>query len=413
MTGAVPPSSVQGPSSKRSAQVVLLSVAVVAGLLLAVFVIIPYGAFVAPLADHAPHNPTYSVTFSVGGLRSPSSWSVSMAGHSKTSTGALIEFALPNGTYSYNVTTTQSNTTVAPAAGTLQVTGIPLNISVRFTQPTAALYSVTFTQYTLPPDTPWSVWYDWGYTLTWGNEIIAQFPNGTYPFTVTPEPGYIPTPASGSVNVTGSNITVPIVFTPAPVYPLTFYEHGLPAGSGWYVTLDYTSSATKNTSHTFWLSNGTYPYLIGPAYVGNDLWAATPANGTAVIQGMGVSVNASFYPEYYGANFNETGLPSGTFWTLNLTVNGNASQSEGTDASEIGFYLPNGTYGFNVGPIAGYTATPLSGSFTIHGNDFSQTIQFKASGAGPYVRTFARSVVPPPATPIGAATATPARFRAV
>ena len=60
------------------------------------------------------------------------------------------------------------------------------------------------------------------------------------------------------------------------------------------------------------------------------------------------------------ATFNQSGLPSGTVWSV--TFNGTTVSSNGTAKS---FHVKNGTYNYTIGAVAGYMATPTSGSVTI------------------------------------------------
>jgi YVTN family beta-propeller protein len=69
--------------------------------------------------------------------------------------------------------------------------------------------------------------------------------------------------------------------------------------------------------------------------------------------------------------FNETGLPSGTSWSVLL----NGSKLSSTSTS-ITFTEPNGTYDYTVGVVSGYFAAPSSGSLTVSGATEYQNITF-------------------------------------
>ena len=64
----------------------------------------------------------------------------------------------------------------------------------------------------------------------------------------------------------------------------------------------------------------------------------------------------------YAVTFSESGLKTGTTWSVNL---GGAVNSSSTTA--IGFSEPNGTYSYSIGAVSGYTASPSSGSVTVSG----------------------------------------------
>lgn len=67
----------------------------------------------------------------------------------------------------------------------------------------------------------------------------------------------------------------------------------------------------------------------------------------------------------------ESGLPAGTPWAV--TVRSYTSDGSGP---VIPVYEPNGTYGFQVTPVAGYRVVPRDGSFTVGGVRASVGIRF-------------------------------------
>lgn len=104
--------------------------------------------------------------------------------------------------------------------------------------------------------------------------------------------------------------------------------------------------------------------LNGTSYVGNvsvgsapRALAADPANGFEYVVNSGsntVSVLATAYP----VAFNETGLASGSVWSVTL-----AGSTASSTSSSIGFLEPNGTYAYDVPAPAGYrlvSAVPAS-----------------------------------------------------
>jgi len=74
----------------------------------------------------------------------------------------------------------------------------------------------------------------------------------------------------------------------------------------------------------------------------------------------------------YNITFTESGLPSGTTWSV--TFNGNATSSTTSTISYTG--IANGSYSFSVGSITGYTASPSSGTITVNGGNVNQAITF-------------------------------------
>ncbi len=102
-------------------------------------------------------------------------------------------------------------------------------------------------------------------------------------------------------------------------------------------------------------------------------------NGYSLAVGWG-SINAYSFvldqsstsppPAKYTVTFTESGLPSGTTWSVTL----GGSTSSGTGS--ISFSEPNGTYTYSVGAVSGYTSSPSSGSLTVNGAAVSQAISF-------------------------------------
>ncbi|MEM4100990.1 MAG: hypothetical protein QXI08_06045, partial [Thermoplasmata archaeon] len=80
-------------------------------------------------------------------------------------------------------------------------------------------------------------------------------------------------------------------------------------------------------------------------------------------------------PTTYTVTFTESGLPSGTSWSV--TFNGNTKSSTTNTISFTG--IANGTYSYSVGAVSGYTASPSSGTITVNGANVNQAITFTAS----------------------------------
>jgi len=81
-------------------------------------------------------------------------------------------------------------------------------------------------------------------------------------------PGYRTTNWSGSVQVFGENVSLPIAWSPV-TYTVWFNETGLPAGAAWTLSLQAGSvnlgGSYNGPSASFELANGSYPYsVMGP-----------------------------------------------------------------------------------------------------------------------------------------------------
>lgn len=237
-----------------------------------------------------------------------------------------------------------------------------------------ANFTVTLQATGLPAGTTWSASFDGVPATSSGPSLAFDVSNGTYPYEVDALPGIVPSPASGLVVVDGSEQTVPIAFQHA--YTLTFAEVGLPAGANWSVRVDGRSNASGGPRIAFAVTNGTHAFEV-TVIAG---YPATPSSGVVTVAGADFTEAIVFAAFTYRVTFNETGLPTGTSWSIIL--NGSINSSSTT---AIGFFEPNRTsLSFSVGAVPGYTANPPSGAVSVLGSAVSQTIDFSrgSSGAG-------------------------------
>jgi len=91
----------------------------------------------------------------------------------------------------------------------------------------------------------------------------------------------------------------------------------------------------------------------------------------------------------YSVTFTESGLLSGTSWSV--TFNGN---TETSTTNTISFTEPNGTYSFSIASINGYSVSPSSGSITVNGANVNQAITFTPVTTPLYTITFTESGLP-------------------
>ncbi len=250
--------------------------------------------------------------------------------------------------------------------------------------------SVTFTESGLPAGTDWSVTLG-GATRSSGTPtIVFSETAGSYAYSVAPLAGFEP-PANGSVSVAGAPVGVPIAFVPRspPTYPVTFSESGLSAGTSWSVTLHGTTNRSSGPAIGFAEPSGTYGYSVGaPAGY------ARLANGSVTVSAAPVAISLRFVaarPATYLVGFSETGLPTGSAWSV--SVNGTVENGSG---SQISAALANGSYPFTV-PVSagGYLPNPGRGNLTVDGAPVAVRIAFARPSAGPaYTATFEESGLP-------------------
>lgn len=110
----------------------------------------------------------------------------------------------------------------------------------------------------------------------------------------------------------------------------------------------------------FWQNYGT----------ASDPYGVLPYNNSGAI-----TVNGDYHPlitfKLYQVTFAETGLPSGTSWSVTL---GGITESSTTNT--IVFFDPNGSYAFTVGAVMGYSTMHSSGAVIVSGHNAHRTIKW-------------------------------------
>jgi hypothetical protein len=324
----------------------------------------------------------YTVTFNETGLAAGTPWYASYDDAYNSTTGSFVQFTMSNGSESF-YTGGAPGYLPSPSSGSLDVAGLPVNQTINFTAVSLpGTYVATFTESGLAGGTNWSVTLGGTQQSSTSGEINFTEANGSYDFTVA-SAGYVPTPGSGSILVTGANLTQSISFTVhVPTkYVVAFSETGLASGTSWSVTLGSSTNSSTTSSLTFSEPNGTYTFTVG-AITG---YTATPTTSSVDVAGAAVAqpITFAFPAGTYAVTFTETGLSTGTNWSV--TFNGVTHyDSIGT----ISFTATNGAYSYSVGSIAGYTASPSSGSVTVSGAAVSESITFGTSSSTTHPATF-------------------------
>lgn len=103
--------------------------------------------------------------------------------------------------------------------------------------------------------------------------------------------------------------------------------------------------------------------LPGIAYDPTDGYTVLFGGGNAtVLFGDTWTLDLKTTFSTYPVDFQESGLASGTKWSV--SVNGTTNSSTGTS---VGFQEPNGTYTYVVASVPGYTVSPTNGTFSVSG----------------------------------------------
>jgi hypothetical protein len=317
-------------------------------------------------------SPYYStVTFNETGLpTSGSNWYMNVSGRAAeliwTSLGNWTP-TFPNGTYTYNDSTSWGGYGPTTTHGNFTVAGVPLVVVVAFVR----VYAVHFNETGLPAGTEWSVTVNGTTASSTTSEVRMYEPRGDYPYFVDPLVGYLPTPANGSVDVNGE-VEVDIAWAPPPPpgFNVTFEEDGLPTGSSWSVSIDGSTTFSVGENLSFYLPNDTYPFQIGVV----SGWSPSPKNGSIQVDGVPLFVTIQWTHTgilAYAVNFTESGLPAGTSWSVTL----NRSTQRSTEAT-ISFLETNGTYAYQVSGVTGWKTSLVGGNVTVQGGPKQVEVTF-------------------------------------
>jgi thermopsin len=271
--------------------------------------------------------------------------------HGMNLTGSIVSTTYQGGNFWWNYGTLSDPYDALPYndSGLITVGGdyVPLTF--------ATLYTVTFRETGLASGTTWSLTSEGVERSSNSTTLSLQSPDGTYPFTVAPVSGYsVPSPKS--FTVVGANLTVSLTFRLD--YAVTFTASGLTTGQNWSITASSsvhgvsTGSAAGTSPIVLELDNGSYNYSVG-AVAGDT---PTAAGGQFVVAGRSLQETVTFVKiitPTYPVTFTESGLSSGTSWSVGLGTQQWSSTNTTLDVDET-----NGTYDFDILPVAGYTSTP-------------------------------------------------------
>ena len=173
---------------------------------------------------------------------------------------AFLFYDFPSGAgipYFYNFSSATSYISNSGFVRTVAGNTVPILIQ-------ATTYTVTFTETGLKAGTGWNV--DFQSSIGSGSGTAITFTgvvNGSYTFYVPGVSGYSVSTPGGMVVVNGSNVNVPLTFTPTPTFTVVFTETGLSSGTNWSVNFDGKSYSSNTTTITIsGLSAGSYSYVL-------------------------------------------------------------------------------------------------------------------------------------------------------
>lgn len=188
--------------------------------------------------------------------------------------------------------------------------------------------------------------------------------------------------------------------SPPKSYTVTFEENGLPSGTSWGLTVNGSSYSSTTTSLSVTLADGVYAYTVPEASVRGasgsvTVYEAVASSGSVTVSGSPASVSIPFAlaytepPPTYDVNFTESGLPSGTAWTVVFNGTGHTSSS-----SRIGVAAANGSYPYLIFSNSTEKAAPWSGTVSVSGKAVAVAITFTVPPPSTYRVTLSETGLP-------------------
>jgi YVTN family beta-propeller protein len=322
----------------------------------------------SPITENLTFTPyTTAVTFTESGLPNGLTWyanitdGISEMATTSASGGHDVSIDMTNGTYSFRAAVDSSQwapsytprVSVSTGSGPMPT---PVSVQVPFDQFT---FAATFVESGLAIGSSWSVTCGTVELSSTTTAITFAEGNGTIPYTIHIPAGWgLPTGGTtGFITVDGGS-PAPIDVAFDPLFTVTFSETGLTYGTNWSVTIGSMTMEETGNSTALSLVDGAYTYSVATT---SDLFRPVPAEGNFSVNGAGLNEVIVFQPVVYAVIFEESGLPSGTNWSV--TITGTASTQvllgalEGASpasvtqwshgASSIRVYLANGTYSYS------------------------------------------------------------------
>ena len=329
----------------------------------------------------------YNLTVSESGLPTGNSWTLYLNGKTYSVSGSSASFLVPNGTYYYMALPVSSTYVyyAVPAGGYQVVSGHSMTVNLNFND---YVYNVTFYENTLNPSADWSVTLN-GLTKYSSGSQYVNFTqqNGSYYYNIGTYRDYSSTPASGTVTLSGQEQVINVDFRLANMYAVKFTAINLPLNYAWGLSVsgpfNNTNAIYTTSQITLNLPNGSYVYR---PFSTNTTYKA-PVAGAFTVNGNSVNITLAFTKITYTAEFKESGLKSGTNWTLIL----NGVTQNPTNGSNFTFNLTNGSYTYRFVNVSGYHITSaLNGTLIVNGSSAAISVTYALN------QTISRAPPPPP-----------------
>jgi thermopsin len=306
----------------------------------------------------------YTITFSQSGLPFSGMWDLQF-NYTTTyfwSASMDITITVMNGTYPFTVWDNSGVYVAVPSSGNVIVNGADVYVPILFELP---MFNVTFEQSGLPSGLSWSVTVNssTSSSSTPNTDINFTENNGMFWYDILAPAGYVASPTSGIFTMNSASFTILISFTAVPSGQevVMFNESGAPFGGNWSVTMGGVLGYSFGPTIVFTEPLGTYSFIVGNL----SGYTSTPPSGSVAVTGSALEVFILFSPVppgYYAVTFAETGLLTGTEWSVGIS-----GETLGFNGPNITLVETNGSYGYTVNSPAGYTASPSSGTADVYG----------------------------------------------
>ncbi|MCL4399341.1 hypothetical protein M1293_02430, partial [Candidatus Parvarchaeota archaeon] len=258
---------------------------------------------------------TFTTTFIETGLASGAKWSVLYDSIMHTTTSDKLSFTTGGGDFYFQVNASAISsgcvitTSASPSSGDL-VAGSTQSESF---SPATTVCTTTFTESGLPPGLRWNVTYDNIDQSSTSTSMSFSTSSGSYSFSLpsltSSGCAYNPSPSSGTLTA-GSSQSISFSSTCDTV----FTESGLPSGTSWSVTYNSQTLSSTGTSISFSDAPGSYSFSVSSPSVSGCTYSPSPSSGT-LTAGSSQSIS---YSGTCTTTFTESGLPSGTSWSVNM-----------------------------------------------------------------------------------------------